>query len=242
MGENTKRRMSLSSSSSHLHPPPQVSIPTGSIAPTPRVSRAHQSRKTQAYVATPLPLPHLPHPPPFRAAGTPSSSLESILPRVPPARPVARNHPAMEVKCAAAAVSWSLAPASRATTATRFGLVLIFIVRAEGYVVLFGIVRAITLRMGNRTRAAPIVFRQRTCGSQFSRPPQRSCLVGSAKIVSDVHDSTCLAVRRRAESGWRRARMKFLSAMYGMSTSHGLGLKVSPKIGKAHYKGEGQHT
>jgi len=49
-----------------------------------------------------------------------SSSLESPLPRVPPACPVARDHPAAIEVEGAAAVTLSLVPALRATLATRF--------------------------------------------------------------------------------------------------------------------------
>jgi len=49
-----------------------------------------------------------------------SSSLGSSLPQVPPARPVARDHPtAMQVE-GAAAVTLSLVPVLRATLVTRF--------------------------------------------------------------------------------------------------------------------------
>ena len=171
----------------------------------------HQSRKTQPYVTTPLPLPLLPHPIPLARLGRRRHPWSQIFHEsgVPPARPVARNHPAMEVRCGAAV---SLVPASRATTATRFGLVVVFIVGAEFHVVLFVIVRAITFRNGRQDpRCADRV--PQACGSKFSRPPQRSCSVGSAKLVSHVRDSACLAVRRRAGSGWRRARMKFLAVM-----------------------------
>ena len=46
--------------------------------------------------------------------------FEVPSPRVSPAGSEAREHPAMEVKDAAA-ISWSLVPASRTTTATHFG-------------------------------------------------------------------------------------------------------------------------
>jgi len=64
-----------------------------------------------------------------------------------------------------------------------------------------------------RARAALIALRQRAHGSKFSCRLQRSCLIGAAKVLSHVCDSACSAVRRRAGSGSRTARMKFLAVM-----------------------------
>ena len=60
----------------------------------------------------------------------------------------------------------------------------------------------------DRIRAAPIAFRQRARGSKFSRRPERSCSVGGANVVSHGCARACSAVRRRAGSGFSRARMK----------------------------------
>ena len=59
----------------------------------------------------------------------------------------------------------------------------------------------------DRTRAAPIAFRHRARGSKFSRRPERSCSVGEAKVVNHGCARACSAVRRRAGSGFSRARM-----------------------------------
>ena len=63
----------------------------------------------------------------------------------------------------------------------------------------------------DRTRAAPIAFRQRARGSKFSRRPERSCSVGQAKVVNHGCARACSAVRRRSGSGLSRAWMKFLA-------------------------------
>jgi hypothetical protein len=60
----------------------------------------------------------------------------------------------------------------------------------------------------DKTRAAPIAFRQRARGSKFSRRPERSCSVVEVNVVSHGCASACSAVRRRAGSGLSRARMK----------------------------------
>jgi len=64
------------------------------------------------------------------------------------------------------------------------------------------------LEKRDRTRAAPIAFRHRARGSKFSRRPERSCSVGQSKVVSHGCARACSAVRRRAGSGFSRARMK----------------------------------
>jgi len=67
----------------------------------------------------------------------------------------------------------------------------------------------------DRTRAAPIAFRQRARGSKFSRRPERSCSVGEAKVVSHGCARACSAVRRRTGSGLSRARMKPFAVCMG---------------------------
>ena len=60
----------------------------------------------------------------------------------------------------------------------------------------------------DKTRAAPIAFRQRARGSKFSRRPERSCSVGQAKVVSHGCARACSDVGRRAGSGLSKVRMK----------------------------------
>jgi len=87
-----------------------------------------------------------------------SSSLVSLLPRVPPARPVARDHPAaMQVEGAAAVAVWfrRRAPCWRPAAAP----VVRFIVGAECQLGVFVIVCAVTFAERDMARSAPITLR-----------------------------------------------------------------------------------
>ncbi len=137
-----------------------------------------------------------------------SSCLESPLPRVPPARPVACDHPAMEVK-GASAVSFDSRSGVAPHDSDTFRLPL------------SSSSSELSARWSFLLLFAPLLFANRdmaraTCpsvpaGQSSGVGPQRSCSVGAAKLVSHVCDSACSAVRRREGSGWRRARMKFLA-------------------------------
>ena len=140
-----------------------------------------------------------------------SWSLESLWPRVPPAHPVARDHLAMGVK-GAAAVSWRMVSGmAHHDGDPLLGLLPLSSSSLElratwSFLLLFA---PLLFAKHDRARVLPIALRQRARGSKFSSRPQRACLVGAAKLVSHVCDSTCLAVKRRAGSGLRRARMDF---------------------------------
>ena len=87
-----------------------------------------------------------------------SSSLESLLPQVLPARPVARDHPAaMQVEGAAAVAVWfrRRAPCWRPAAAP----VVRFIVGAECQLGVFVIVCAVTFAERDMARSAPITLR-----------------------------------------------------------------------------------
>ena len=86
-----------------------------------------------------------------------SSSLDSLLPRVPPARPVMRDNPAaMQVEGAAAVAVWFRRRAPRWRPAA--APVVRFIVGAEYQLGLFVIVYAVTFAEHNMARS-PITLR-----------------------------------------------------------------------------------
>ena len=116
-------------------------------------------------------------------------------PRVPPARPEARDHPAMEEK-----------------GATRFGSRYHLHVGTGSHQIIFITVRAIRFR---EACAAPIALCLRARRLKFSRMSQGLYWVGATKLVSHVCNSACSATGRCAWSGWRRARMMFLAVMEG---------------------------
>jgi len=135
--------------------------------------------------------------------------LESHFPRVPPASPVERHHPAMGVKGAAAVSRRMVYGAPR----LRFPLSSSSSVPRAiwSFLLLFA---PLLFTKHDRACVVPIALRQRARGSKFSSRPQRSSSVGAAKLVNHVRDGACLVVRRRAGSGLRRARMVFLTVMY----------------------------
>jgi len=145
-----------------------------------------------------------------------SSSLESPLPRVPPARPVARDHPAMEAKGVVAPASLE----SRSGVAHDDGDPLRLPVSSSSseritswsFLLLFA---PLPFAKRDMARAAPIAVWQRARGLRFSCRPQRSCSVVPAKLVSHVCDRGGSAVSRRAGLGWRRARRKFFAGLEG---------------------------
>jgi len=96
-------------------------------------------------------------------------------PRVLPARPEAHGPPAMEAT--SVVVSWSLVPASRATTAMRFCSRSHFHCQSWFPPGPFVVARAITFRELRQTPAVLIALGQGERRSKFSRRPQRSCSV-----------------------------------------------------------------
>ena len=91
-------------------------------------------------------------------------------------------------------------------------ILVILVVQTERQLsVLFAIVRAIALgkeQCGVMARAAPSALLWRAHGSTLLHRPQRSCSIRAVKLMSHVCGGACSAVRRHAEFGWRRERMK----------------------------------
>ena len=140
--------MVSSAPSSQLHSLPLIPEHTHNIEridDTRTCRHGPQTRMTRVHAAV-VPCPHhLRHLPPFCVSATPKSFVRRrplaplpalalsrasgndirdlaafVVSEVPPAHPEVCDYPAMEAK-GAAPISWSLVPASRTTTAARFG-------------------------------------------------------------------------------------------------------------------------
>jgi hypothetical protein len=111
-----------------------------------------------------------------------------VVPQVPPARPVACDHPPMEVK-GATAVRFDSRSGVTPHDSDTFRLPLsIFIVGAERQMVPFGICLRHYFSQTATWRAPP----RSRCASMPTGQRQRSCSVGAAKLMSHACDSAQL--------------------------------------------------
>ena len=135
-------------------------------------------------------------------AATSSLSLGFPLPRVPPARPIAHNHPISGLERCCYCLLESSSGVARHDGDPLWLPLPVFIIRAEGQLVLFGIVRAITFRkVRHGPRRSDRVVQACADRPRFYRGPQRLFSVGVANLVNHVCGSSCPAMRRRAGSG-----------------------------------------